>query len=127
MKIALVSVPVQDPIAAHAIYTKKLGFKSQEFDQQAGLAIVVSAADPDGTAIILEPCKGTFAENYQQSAYAANLPIMVFTAANADEELQRLAAADVTLRADLDRPDCGLTNLFEDGCGNLLMIQQAPA
>jgi len=120
-------MPVKDPIAAHAIYTEKQGFSSREFDQQAGLAVVVSAADPDGTALLLEPCEGTFAETYQQSAYAANLPIRVFTVANVDEELQRLAAAGVTMRADLDKPDCGLSNLFEDGCGNLLMLQQASA
>ena len=66
MKISLVSMPVQDPINAHEIYTSTLGFISKEFDADASLAIVVSAEDPDGTAILLEPCKGTFAESYQK-------------------------------------------------------------
>ena len=53
MKISLVSVPVQDPIKAHEIYTDKLGFLSKEFEPDSSLAIVVSAEDPDGVAILL--------------------------------------------------------------------------
>ena len=55
MKISLVSIPVQDAVKAHEIYTSKLGFISKEFDADAHIAIVVSAEDPKGTAIILEP------------------------------------------------------------------------
>ena len=56
MKISLVSIPVRDPVKAHEIYTSKLGFISKEFDADASLAIVVSAEDTDGAAILLEPC-----------------------------------------------------------------------
>ena len=62
MKISLVSIPVQDPVKAHEIYTTILGFKSIEFNPEAQLAVVSSPEEPDGTAIILEPCIGTFAE-----------------------------------------------------------------
>ena len=122
MKISLVSVPVQDPIEAHQIYTTKLGFESKEYDPDASLAIVVSADDPQGTAILLEPCKGNFAESYQKSAYEANLPIMGLEATNVESELRRLKAAEVRLRPELDNPKWGIENVFEDGCGNLLMI-----
>ena len=122
MKISLVSVPVQDPIKAHQIYTTKLGFESKEYDPDASLAIVVSADDPQGTAILLEPCKGNFAESYQKSAYEANLPIMGLEATNVESELRRLKAAEVRLRPELDNPKWGIENVFEDGCGNLLMI-----
>lgn len=127
MKIELVSMPVHDPVQAHAIYVEKLGFVSRQFDADAQLAIVAAPDDPDGTTLLLEPCVGNFAGTYQQAAFAANLPVMVFSAANVEAELQRLAAAGVTLRPDLDRPDWGMTNLFEDGCGNLLMLQAADA
>jgi len=124
MKVSLVSIPVQDPIAAHEIYTSKLGFISKEFDPDASLAIVVSADDPDGVAILLEPCKGNFAENYQQSAFKANLPIMALEANDVAAESKRLKAAGVVLRPELDKPDWGIQNVFEDGCGNLLMIEE---
>ena len=125
MKISLVSVPVQDPIEAHEIYTTKLGFQSKEFDPDASLAIVVSANDPEGTAILLEPCKGSFAESYQKSAFKENLPIMGLAVENLESELKRLKAAGVTLRPELDNPDWGIQNVFEDGCGNLLMIEES--
>ena len=124
MKLSLVSMPVQDPIKAHEIYTQKLGFVSKEFDAEASLAIVVSAADQKGTAILLEPCHGTFAENYQTSAFEANLPIMVFKVVDVEIELQRLKGANVKIRPDLDRPEWGLKDMFEDGCGNLLMLEE---
>ena len=125
MKVSLVSVPVQDPIEAHEIYTAKLGFKSKEFDPDASLAIVVSANDPEGTAILLEPCQGSFAESYQKSAFKENLPIMGLEVENLEAELDRLKAAGVTLRPELDNPEWGIQNVFEDGCGNLLMIEES--
>lgn len=127
MKIAMVSLPVQDPVKAHEIYTRKLGFQSLEFDAEASLAVVASPEDPRGTAILLEPCVGSFAEDYQKAAFEANLPIMVFEATNTKMELLRLKSEGVTLRPDLDRPEYGLQNLFEDGCGNLLMLHDPSA
>lgn len=126
MKISLVSLPVQDPIKAHEIYTLRLGFISKQFDPAASLAIVVSAEDPDGTAILLEPCQGSFAESYQKSAFDANLPIMIFAVKSVKAELERLKAAKVKLRPELDKPEWGLKNMFEDGCGNIIMIEELP-
>lgn len=90
------------------------------------LAIVVSPDGQNGTAMLLEPCEGTFAEDYQKKAYNSNLPIMVFSAKNAAEELKQLADKGVKVRPDLDKPEWGLINMFEDGCGNLLMLEQIP-
>jgi predicted enzyme related to lactoylglutathione lyase len=118
-------MPVQDPVAAHEIYTSKLGFISKEFDAEASIAIVASAEDPDGTTMLLEPCKGSFAENYQKSAFDANLPVMIFRVKNVEAELERLKNAGIKVRPDLDRPEWGLQNMFEDGCGNILMIEES--
>lgn len=127
MKLSLVSIPVQDPIKAHEIYTSKLGFISKEFDADAQLAIVVSAEDSTGTAMLLEPCQGSFAENYQKSAFEANLPIMVFGVKDVEAELDRLKAAGIKVRPELNKPEWGLMNMFEDGCGNILMIEETSA
>ncbi|MFK8012429.1 MAG: VOC family protein [Marinicellaceae bacterium] len=125
MKLSIMSIPVQNPVKAHEIYTTKLGFVSKEFDEEGMLAIVVSAEDPKGTSILLEPCKGNFAEDYQKSAYQANLPYAIFSVKNVDEEMQRLQSVGIKIRPDLDRPKWGLTHLFEDGCGNFLMLEQS--
>ena len=127
MKISLVSMPVHDPIKAHEIYTSKLGFISKEFNADANLAVVVSAEDLEGTAMLLEPCQGTFAENYQKSAFNANLPIMILGVKNVDAELEKLKIAGVKVRPELDKPECGLKNMFEDGCGNMLMLTEISA
>ena len=125
MKVSLVSIPVQDPAHAHHIYTRRLGFVSKEFDREAMLAVVASPEATDGTAILLEPCQGTFAEAYQRAAHEANLPIIVFSSADPQAQLEKLKSEGVTLRPDLDRPEYGLKNLFEDGCGNLIMIEKS--
>ncbi len=124
MKISMVSIPVTDPSHAHEVYTTKLGFRSKEFDAQAMIAVVASPEAFRETSILLGPCQGSFAEDYQRAAYTANLPIMVLSATDVAAELARLKAAGVTLRPDLDRAEWGLVNLFEDGCGNLLMLQE---
>jgi hypothetical protein len=59
------------------------------------LVIVVSGDDLGGTAILLKPCKGSFAESYQKSAFKANLPIMVFSVKNVEEELSRLKSVGI--------------------------------
>lgn len=123
MKVSLVSVPVTDPIKAHKIYTSLLGFETKEFDPEAQLAIVVSPDDSNSTAILLEPCQGSFYEEFKTAAFDSNLPILVLKAENPSAEIERLKSAGVTIRSDLDKPEWGLTNMFEDGCGNLLMIE----
>ncbi|MFT6734203.1 MAG: hypothetical protein ACJAS9_002398 [Polaribacter sp.] len=127
MKVALVSIPVQDPVKAYEIYTSKLGFMSKEFDPEASLTIVVSADDKDGTAILLEPCLGSFAENYQKSAFDANLPIMALGGKHVKSELERMKVVGIKLRPELDQPKWGIEIFFEDGCGNLLMIEETSA
>jgi predicted enzyme related to lactoylglutathione lyase len=124
LKLSLVSIPVQDPIKAHEIYTSKLGFVSKEFDADAQVAIVVSAEDSAGTAMFLEPCRGSFAESYQKSAFEANLPIMIFGVNDVEAELDRLKAAGIKVRPELNKPEWGLMNMFEDGCGNILMLEE---
>ena len=47
---------------------------------------------------------------------------MVFSVNNVEAELERLESAGVKLRPELDNPNWGLKNMFEDGCGNFLMI-----
>lgn len=123
MKIFMVSIPVEDPVKAHEIYTTKLGFVSKDFQPEAQIAVVAASEDPDGTVILLEPCKGTFAEVYQKSAYEANLPIMVFKSKDVKAELEQIEKLGFKLRKDIEKPEYGLVNLFEDGCGNILMLQ----
>ena len=49
---------------------------------------------------------------------------MVFAVKDVEAELDRLEAAGIKVRPDLNKPEWGLMNMFEDGCGNLLMIEK---
>ena len=53
----------------------------------------------------------------------AKLPIIVFGVTDTTAELNRLKEAGISVRPDLDKPEWGLKNIFEDGCGNLIMLQ----
>lgn len=124
MRIALTSIFVDDPVAAHKFYTEVLGFKSKEFMPEAQLAVVVSSADPDGTALLLEPRGDSFAKEYQEQVFKNGLPIIVFGVDDLEGEIERLKKEGVTFRDDLTKKEWGLENLFEDSFGNLIMLQE---
>ena len=123
MRISLTSVFVDDPVKAHKFYTEVLGFLTKEFMPDAQLAIVVSPDEPDGTALLLEPRGDSFAKTYQESVYHAGLPIIVFSADNIDQARRDLESRGVEFRDDLAKPEWQIQNLFEDTCGNLIMLQ----
>jgi predicted enzyme related to lactoylglutathione lyase len=125
IKIALTSVFVDDPNRAHAFYTEKLGFVSKLHMPEHWLAIVASAADPDGTALLLEPNKNLGADTFQKAVYDANLPIIVFGTEDIAKEYERLKSLGVTFRSGPTKTDQGIEAIFEDTCGNLIQLMQA--
>jgi len=127
MKISLTSVFVDDPVKAHQFYTEILGFRSKEFSADDQLAIVVSNDDPAGTSLLLEPRGDSFGRDYQVKVYESRLPIIVFSVRNLEQTIAELQSKGVRFRSDLDRPEWGLQNMFEDTCGNLIMLEQSPS
>ena len=123
MIIAMTSVFVDDPVKAHEFYTEVLGFETKEFDPDAQLAVVVSPEDPNGTALLLEPHGNSFARTFQENVYDAGLPCIVFGAENVEAVREDLESRGVKFRDDLEKLDWGLSNLFEDTFGNLIMLQ----
>lgn len=124
MKIALVSIFVDDPIKAHKFYTEVLSFRSKEFNPDAHMSIVVSPEDPNGTALLLEPRGDSFAKEYQEHVYDAGLPVIVFGVNDLSGEIERLKNNGVKFRDDLSKKEWGLENLFEDTCGNIIMLHK---
>jgi len=124
MRVSLVSILVDDPVKAHKFYTKVLGFKSKRFEPEALLAIVSS---PDGalsTDILLEPRGEGFAKDFQTTAYESDMPVIIFGADDPEAEMERLGRAGVVLRPDLANPEWEMEHLFEDTCGNIIMLQK---
>ena len=63
MKIAMVSVFVEDPIKAFEYYTEVLGFEEVMYSPENYLAIVKSPLDSNGTTLLLEPTEPGGIEN----------------------------------------------------------------
>jgi predicted enzyme related to lactoylglutathione lyase len=127
IKVGLVSVFVHDPNAAHAFYTEKLGFVTKMHIPEAQLAIVASAADPDGTAVLLEPNGNLGADVFQKTVYDANLPIIVFSTEDIRAEYERLKGLGVAFRQEPTKEEYGTVAVFDDTCGNLVQLLQPPA
>ncbi len=124
MKIALTSVPVNNPIEAYKFYTEILGFKEKFYMPEANLAIVVSPEEPDGTALLLEPIDKTFAKTFQEELYKSGLPIIVFAPQDIHKEYERLKGLGVKFKKEPTKTQWGIEAIFDDTCGNYIQIHQ---
>ena len=125
MKIKLTSVFVDDPNKAFKFYTEVLGFVKLLHVPEAFLAIVVSPEEPNGTALLLEPNGNPLAKTYQEGAYKAGLPVIVFGTEDIHQEYDRLKKLGVAFRSEPIKTEWGIQNLFEDTCGNLIQLHQS--
>lgn len=125
MNIALVSLPVNDPMEAHRFYTEVLGFVSRTYVPEANLAIVASAEEPDGTGLLLEPNDHPMARQYQQTIYDAGMPIIIFGVGDIQREYERLAGMGVEFLQEPTETEYGTLALLDDTCGNLIQLYQA--
>jgi predicted enzyme related to lactoylglutathione lyase len=124
MKISLVSVLVNDPLAAHKFYTEVLGFVSKTYMPEMQLAIVASPEEPNSTSILLEPNANLGAKDWQATIYNAGMPVIVFGVDNIAAEYERLKAKGVTFRGEPTKTEWGTQVLLEDTCGNLVQLHQ---
>ena len=124
MKISLTSVFVDDPLKAFKFYTEVLGFVKKMYVPEAGLAIVASPEEPDGTGLLLEPRGNSFAKTYQESVYKAGLPVIVFGVEDIQKEYERIKKVGVVFKSAPTKTEWGTQALFEDTCGNLIQLHQ---
>jgi predicted enzyme related to lactoylglutathione lyase len=124
MTIGMTGVFVDDSVKAFHFYTEVLGFKEKLFKPDKWIAIVVSAEDPDGTSLILEPNHNAIAKRYQQGLYKAGIPVIVFNTRDIQNEFERLKRLGVHFRKEPVKTKEGLEALFEDGFGNIIQLFQ---
>lgn len=129
LHIALTSVLVDDQAKALAFYTDALGFRLKHDFPIGGARwlTVVSSAKPEGTELLLEPMGFEPARVYQKALFSMGIPAAAFAVDDINAEHTRLTANGVRFRSEPFRPASGpAIALFEDGCGNLIQIFEAP-
>ncbi|MEM8702682.1 MAG: VOC family protein [Pseudomonadota bacterium] len=126
MKIYVTSVFVDDQAKAEKFYTKVLGFQVKH-DISLGdhrWLTVVSAEDPDGTELLLEPSVHPAVGPYKTALVADGIAAHSFQVNNLDAEWKKLSQLGVSF---LTEPmDAGAVHMavFDDTCGNLIQLIQ---
>ena len=84
---------------------------------------VVSPSAPHGPELLLEPAAHPAVEPYRDALRADGIPMAQFEVDDVDAEYERLTALGVTFtQPPVDVGDA-ITAVFDDTCGNLIMIQ----
>lgn len=127
MRIALCSVHVTDPVAAHAFYTGTLGFTSVMAVPEMELFIVRSPDTEEGPGLMLEPSDNPVALAYREGLYAQGVPTIVFGVDDVAAEYERLAAAGARLTGPPTTDLSGTHVTLDDTCGNWVQLHQPAA
>lgn len=120
----MTSISVNDPVAAFMFYTRTIGFAEKHFLPEDKIAVVVSAEDIDGTAILLEPRGSHDSDLYFDGLYDNGIPVLVLGTNNIEAEYERLKDKGVVFRQPPTKTAYGTTAIFDDTCGNYVQIYQ---
>ena len=124
MRINLTSVLVDDQAKALRFYTEVLGFvKKTEvpLGEHAWLT-VVSADDPDGVELLLEPDEHPAAGPFKRALVEDGIPFTSFAVDDVRAEFARLSGLGVRFTQEPAEMGPVTTAVFDDTCGNLIQI-----
>ena len=127
MRINLASVFVDDQDKALKFYTEVLGFvKKMEVPLGKDRWLtVVSAEDPEGTELLLEPDGHPAVRPFKQALVEDGIPATSFAVDNIHSEYDRLQALGVRFTQEPSAMGPVTTAVFDDTCGNLIQITSA--
>ena len=127
MKIAMVSVFVDDPSQAFEHYTKVLGFEEVMFAPESYIAIVKSPLDPNGVNLLLEPTGPGGMDvviEYKKKLYEAGMPVISFSSDDIEKTVKELKDKGVVFKKDYTKTDYGYEAIFDDAQGNYIQLLQ---
>lgn len=126
MKINLSSVFVDDQDKALAFYTSVLGFKKKTEVPlgEARWLTVVSAEDPDGPELLLEPDGHPAVRPFKEALVADGIPFASFAVADVRGEFERLSELGVQFTQAPVEMGPVTAAVLDDTCGNLIQIAQ---
>ncbi len=126
MRINLSSVPVDDQAKALSFYTETLGFQKKH-DIPMGehrWITVVSPEDPEGTELALEPDEHPAVKPFKSALVEDGIPFTAFEVQDVAAEHDRLTSQGVRFTQPPVEYGSMITAVFDDTCGNLIMIMQ---
>lgn len=126
MKFRLISILVQDQEEALRFYTEILGFRKKTeipLGEHKWLT-VVSADEPDGVELVLEPIAFPPAGDYQLALFEAGIPLTAFHTDDVDAEFERLTELGVEFSLPPTTMGTARLAVFNDTCGNNIQLYQ---
>ncbi len=126
MRVNLSSVMVDDQAKALRFYTEMLGFQKKH-DIPMGehrWLTVVSPEDPDGVELALEPDEHPAAKPFKSAIVEDGIPFTSFAVRDIAAEYERLESLGVRFTQPPVDYGTVITAVFDDTCGNLIMIAQ---
>ena len=127
MKIAMVSVLVDDPVKAFKYYTEVLGFEEFMYAPENLIAIVKSPLEGQGTYLLLEPIGPSGLEvvkAFKEELYASGIPVISFSADDIMKTAEELKKKGVIFKKDPVKTDFGYEAIFDDSNGNYIQLIQ---
>ncbi|MEP6844104.1 MAG: VOC family protein [Pseudolysinimonas sp.] len=124
MRINLTSVFVDDQEKAQHFYTELLGFVTKH-DIPLGeyrWLTVVSADDPEGTELLLEPNEHPAVKPFTDALVSDGIPAASFEVDDVRAEHERLRNLGVRFTQEPVAMGPVTTAVFDDSCGNLIQI-----
>ena len=124
MRINLASVLIDDQAKALRFYTEVLGFVKRTdvpMGQHSWLT-VVSPEEPDGVELVLEPGDHPAVRPFKEALVADGIPWTSFAVPDVHAEFDRLKGLGVTFTQEPTNMGTVTTAVFDDTCGNLIMI-----
>ncbi len=129
MRITITGVYVDDQESALAFYTDVLGFQVKHnvpIGEHAWIT-VVSPSSPDGPELLLEPAGHPAVKPYRDALIEDGIPLAQFAVDDVEAEYERLTAQGVTFTQPPTEFGDHIIAVFDDTCGNLVMIQSLAA
>ena len=126
IRIVLTSILVDDQQKALKFYTEKLGFQKKTevpLGEHSWLTLV-SAADPDGVELVLEPDAHPAAGQFKKALVEDGIPITSFGVDDVHAEYTRLVASGVRFTQPPVAMGPVITAVLDDTCGNLVQLAQ---
>jgi catechol 2,3-dioxygenase-like lactoylglutathione lyase family enzyme len=122
IRITLSSVLVDDQDKALKFYTEILGFvKKHDFPLgEFKWLTVVSAREPNGTQLLLEPGNNPATQTFKKALKEQGIPIAAFQVDDLQQEYERLLKLGVVFRTKPAKRGGSTAAVLDDTCGNFI-------